>query len=255
MPVNNINRCVNCILPETFPGITFDGKNMCNYCNDSLSTKSMLEKETVKKQMEEEIERNRGKGDYDCIVAYSGGKDSTFTLMHLVRNYKLNCLAVTIDNDFMSDRARENCYEATKSLGVDFILFKPAPNFMMSMYKTAVLTGGVQSNSAIKRASSICNSCIGIVNNYVLKVALMHNTGLIAGGYIGGQVPNDASTIKINMVQRERIKRSVQDKYDNLYGREARKHFFVNEALMENLTRNTNITIINPMLAMSIGEN
>lgn len=254
MSVNSIKRCTKCVLPETFPGISFDVNGVCSYCDDFFDRESQSDKEKIKKQMEEEINKSRGRGDYDCIVAYSGGKDSTFTLMYLVKNYKLKCLAVTIDNDFVSNTARENCFQVTKNLGVDFILYKPSPTFMKGMYKTSILKGGIQSNSAIKRASSICNSCISIVNNYVLKVALMHGTSLIAGGYIGGQIPSDSSVIKLNLSQREKIKRSVQDKYDDLYGKDAGKYFFIDEHLMRNITSDQVITIINPLLTIAIGE-
>ena len=27
-----MKRCTRCILPETFPGIRFDEKGVCNYC-------------------------------------------------------------------------------------------------------------------------------------------------------------------------------------------------------------------------------
>lgn len=34
-------------------------------------------------------------------MAYSGGKDSTYTLMVLVRHYRLRVLALTFDSGFM----------------------------------------------------------------------------------------------------------------------------------------------------------
>ena len=66
--------CNNCILPETFPGIRFDENGVCNFCREF-----------------------KGKGSYDCLMAYSGGKDSTYTLWILKKKYDLRILALTFD--------------------------------------------------------------------------------------------------------------------------------------------------------------
>ena len=47
------------------------------------------------------IEEYRGKYDYDCIVPFSGGKDSTFTLMYLMQEYKIKPLVVRFNHGFM----------------------------------------------------------------------------------------------------------------------------------------------------------
>ena len=41
-----INICQRCILPETFPGVTFDDHGVCNYC---LRDESALAKASEKK--------------------------------------------------------------------------------------------------------------------------------------------------------------------------------------------------------------
>ena len=67
--VATMRRCTTCILPETFPGITFNAEGVCNYC---------LAYEPVKVRGEQELEnvlaRYRNKGEkYDCIAPISGG--------------------------------------------------------------------------------------------------------------------------------------------------------------------------------------
>lgn len=44
----NMRRCTKCILPETFPGIEFDGNGVCNY---------YLNYEPVKVYGDEDFER------------------------------------------------------------------------------------------------------------------------------------------------------------------------------------------------------
>jgi hypothetical protein len=33
-PPKTIRRCTKCLLPESFPGIEFDHKGVCNFCNN-----------------------------------------------------------------------------------------------------------------------------------------------------------------------------------------------------------------------------
>ncbi len=37
--IRNLRRCTKCLLPETFPGITFDDKGVCSMCNTYLPQK------------------------------------------------------------------------------------------------------------------------------------------------------------------------------------------------------------------------
>lgn len=254
MSLTNTKRCIKCILPESFPGISFNQYGVCIYCTESLTENELMEqRKKLKELMEKEIENKKDIGEYDCIVAFSGGKDSSFTLMQLVRKYKLNCLAVTINNDFLSDQAVKNCYKVTEALGVDFLFFKPAPSFMKNLYKTSILTGGIQSQSALKRASSVCNSCINLINNYMIKIALLHKAPFIAGGYIGGQVPSNAYMLNLNLIQKESIKKSFAKKYTQLFGERSSKFFFIREDLIDQ-NQKSDITVINPMLTISLKE-
>ena len=43
------------------------------------------------KTFEKLVEDFRGKGDYDCLVPFSGGKDSVWTLYYLTVIKKLKC--------------------------------------------------------------------------------------------------------------------------------------------------------------------
>ncbi len=249
----DVKRCSRCVLSETFPKITFSPEGLCSYCQEAPGVEEIKqERNQLKNKLEMEIKKNIGIGEYDCIVAFSGGKDSSYTLMHLVQNYKLNCLAVTIDNGFVSEQARENCYVVTDKLGVDFVMMKPSSKFMMNMYKTSAINNEMQTQASIKRASAMCNSCINLINNYMLKIAILHNSPLVAGGYIGGQVPNNAALLNIDLIQRENIKSGMKEKYIKLFGEESNKFFFIHDTLIKQLK--SKITVINPMLTLSVSE-
>jgi len=255
MPIETQTKiCTRCVLPETFPGTVFDSDGVCNYCCQS-PTASQIE-ETVallRTQMEESIAVNRGTGEYDCIVAYSGGKDSSYTLKWLVEHYGLKCLAVTIDNGFMSEQARVNSRLVTASLGVDYLMFAPAWSFLSRMYRESATSSDVHSKAAIKRASGICNSCIGLINVYMLKLALQHGCRLVAGGYIGGQVPKDTAILELDLDIYMRTRTSMMDRYEAAFGEETKHYFEIPEALL-NSSGQKKITILNPMLTLRISE-
>ena len=56
----------------------------------------------------EYLEQEKGKSDYDCALAYSGGKDSSYTLYVLREIFNLRVLALVFDNGFLSDQAKKN---------------------------------------------------------------------------------------------------------------------------------------------------
>ncbi len=250
----NITRCTRCILPSTFPSIKFDADGVCNYCRKAPDEAQLaIERDNLRERMEAAIERTRGQGEYDCIVAFSGGKDSSYTLMRLVQHYNLRCLAVTIDNGFISEQARQNCYAVTDALGVDFQFFRPAPDFMMNMYRQSVTTGGVQTRASVKRASAICNSCISLINNLMIKFAVQYEAPIIAGGYIGGQVPKNMAVLDLDLIHQNKMRDPMRGKYNQLFGPSSEQFFFIRESLLRKQPENR-VMVINPMLTVAVTE-
>ena len=62
--------------------------------------------------------RKNKKSKYDCIIGVSGGTDSCY-LMMLAKKYKLNPLAVNLDNGWNSKIAVSNIKKVTESLNID----------------------------------------------------------------------------------------------------------------------------------------
>jgi len=201
-------------------------------------------------EVELAIEASRNIGEYDCIVAFSGGKDSSYTLRLLVEKYRLNCLAITVDNGFISQQAQTNCKTITAALGVDFITYTPAFDFMKRMYVTSAVSDTVHTKSAVKRASSMCNSCINLINSYMLKAALRHGAPLVAGGYIGGQVPRDAAVLVVDVDRQEQLRSTALRKNVEHFGPEAARYF----GMGTSQAPGKKVTVINPMLAVNLSE-
>jgi hypothetical protein len=66
----------------------------------------------------------RKNSKYDCIATISGGRDSTYTLLKLVKDYNMKVLAVNYENPFAHPQAKANIENAVKILGVDLVRFK-----------------------------------------------------------------------------------------------------------------------------------
>ena len=109
-----MNICNKCILPDTFPGVTFDNDGVCNHCRNFQGVEVLQgHKKEYEEKFLELVDRYRNHGSYDCLIAYSGGKDSTYTLKLLRDRYNLRVLALTIDNGFVSEQAFRNMCNVT----------------------------------------------------------------------------------------------------------------------------------------------
>lgn len=117
--ISELVRCVNCLLPVTFPFIEFDEDGICNYCNNYV--KKNEPKKIEELQLLVEPYRCK-KGKPDCLIPFSGGRDSTFTL-HIVKNVLgMNPIAFTYDWGMVTDLARRNIARVCGKLGVENII-------------------------------------------------------------------------------------------------------------------------------------
>jgi len=118
--VDSLQRCTKCVLPETFPFITFDEEGVCNYCQNYKKI-NLLGMEVL----EELIDRNRdADGKIKCVVSFSGGRDSSYGL-HLVKKVLgFDAIAFTYDWGVASDMAHRNQVRMCEQLGVEQILIK-----------------------------------------------------------------------------------------------------------------------------------
>ena len=95
-----MKKCTKCLLPETHETINFDSKGTCNICTQQSDKKEKINWKTQKEELDKLISEHKGKYEYDCIVPFSGGKDSTWTLYYLIKEFNLNPLVVRFDHGF-----------------------------------------------------------------------------------------------------------------------------------------------------------
>lgn len=122
--LNNLRRCSRCTLPETHETIVFDEEGVCNICRAQEFKATQIDWDERKRALLELAERHRGEGAYDCVVPFSGGKDSTFTLWYVVKELGLKPLVVSFDHGFYRPRLLENNERTMRKLGVDFLKFR-----------------------------------------------------------------------------------------------------------------------------------
>ncbi len=117
--VAKLRRCSKCLLPETFPFIRYDPQGVCNYCQNYKIRNQPKPIEDLQ-QLLEPYRRTDGKPD--CIVPFSGGRDSTAALHIIKTQLGLNPIAYTYDWGMVTDLGRRNIARVCGKLGVENII-------------------------------------------------------------------------------------------------------------------------------------
>ncbi len=163
--------CTNCVIPETAESHKFDNKNVCSVCNQISTKNEKIDWDARGKNLDKLIDQFKNKNNYDCIIPFSGGKDSVFALWYLVKIKKLKPLVVRFDHTFLRDTVKENTQKVIKELEVDFLNF--TPNF--KIVKKLML-------ESLFRRGDFCWHCHVGIAAYPIKVAIEKKIPLIFYG-------------------------------------------------------------------------
>ncbi len=169
--------CSRCGLSSEYPQTTFDEEGVCNTCRsfDGYRDRAMeffSSMDELQQLLESESKRKTGK--YDCLALFSGGKDSTYTLCRLVEMGR-SVLAFTLDNGFISEKAKENIDRLVAHLGVDHVYgTTPAMNQIFA--------------ESLKRHANVCNGCFKTIYTLAMKTAHDHGIPVIVTGLSRGQL-------------------------------------------------------------------
>jgi len=217
--------CKKCILTEAFPGIHYNKEGICNFC---LEFKGLADLEEKKKAYKQKFERllkeHKGGNNYDVLMCYSGGKDSSYTLAVLKEDYGLNILAVTFDNGFIPGQTFENIRNVVESLAIDHIFFKPRFEILKKIFCGCV-NNNIYPRKTLERASTICTSCMGLVKFNSLRLAIEKNIPFIAFGWSPGQAPITSSIMKNNPEMIKMMQNVIYEPLSKLVGDEINQYF------------------------------
>lgn len=166
-----MKKCTSCVLPETHETIAFDNKGVCNICTQVSVQKENVDWAQKRKDLDVLINQYKGKYDYDCIIPYSGGKDSTWNVYYLVKVLKLKALVVRFNHWFMRPNLNDNTTRVFRELGADFHDFTPNWKITQKLMLQSFLDKG-----------DFCWHCHSGIFSYPMQVAVKFNIPLIFWG-------------------------------------------------------------------------
>ncbi len=209
-----MKECTRCLIKETVDTITFDEEGVCSVCRQVEFKQDKLDWNQRYKDMEELIDQYRDKGLYDCVVPYSGGKDSVFQLWYIVKKLKLKPLVLRFDHWGYRPLVNENNTKVFKQLGVDVVNF--TPNF--HVVRELML-------ESFKRRGDFCWHCHTGIYAGVMHMALRFETPLIFWGESTAEYHSWYTFEEMEEVDEKRFNRlmnqgmTAEDMYEFLGGR------------------------------------
>ena len=131
----NLVRCSKCLLPHTFPFISFDKDGVCNYC---LNHKVKGSPKPIG-DLIEILKKYKKKNQEDCIVPFSGGRDSSYALHIIVNELKMKPITYTYDWGMTSDIGRRNISRVCSKLKVENIIVSADISYKRNNIKKNIL--------------------------------------------------------------------------------------------------------------------
>ncbi len=203
-----IRFCKICIMPDTRPRIVFNSNGICNACeNADLKNKINWSKRYDEfKTLISNIKENNINNNYDCVVPWSGGKDSTSIALKLKLEFNLNPLLVTF-----SPLIKNECGTHNRALmnakGFDTILIDVNEKIASKLSKRFFIERG---NPKVAWDAGINAAPVRVALNYKIPFIFYAEHG---ESEYGGLVLQEDSKKKRNL--REVIEHQIGDYPEN----------------------------------------
>ncbi|UCF71763.1 MAG: ATPase [candidate division WOR-3 bacterium] len=169
-------RCTQCVLTEKTPNISFNEDGVCNYCTSYEKFRPHGERRLLRI-----IDSHRNKAKkYECMVNISGGRDSTYTLLKLRKDYGVKVLTFNYANPFTDEQAEKNINNMVRILGIDLIKFKHTSSIHESCFKNN-LTAWFK-NPSPAMVPMMCIGCKLIWKNVVETAKKLGISLIVSGG-------------------------------------------------------------------------
>jgi glucosamine--fructose-6-phosphate aminotransferase (isomerizing) len=172
------NRCKRCIMPEGYPGITFDSEGFCNHCTQYTQNAPAAQTQSLGRARLLELMRSfEGTGEYDCVVPLSGGKDSVYVLYYSVRELGLKPIAVTYGSGFQTEMALENIHNACETLHVPCVIERADKRIQEKLLRSSLRMSRIV--GAFVRT---CINCSTLIKAIPIQVARQRGISFILWG-------------------------------------------------------------------------
>jgi hypothetical protein len=190
--------CKNCILVNGFLGISINDQGLCNFCSDPTYVNPNWSKVQISperrewalndwNEVVEDMQDNHNSSQYDCIIGYSGGKDSTALVDTFISEYRLNPFLVTIDTGFMTEVAKENIKKtlAKMNLFKNHIFIDATVSTFIKLYKFHFFHHRSNEKSL---TVNICHICTDLIHTIVVKEAIKRSIPYVIIGFSPDQI-------------------------------------------------------------------
>jgi N-acetyl sugar amidotransferase len=171
MSAHEIKLCTKCVMPETAESLGFDNTGVCTVCRQIEYKHEAIDWNERLTRLGDLVTEYKGKHDYDCIVPFSGGKDSTFTLWYIVRKLGMKPLVVRFDHGFLRPRVQENSLKTFRTLGCDVLHFTPNWQVVRKLMF-----------ESLRRRGDFCWHCHTGIFSYPMWLALQTKVPLLFWG-------------------------------------------------------------------------
>lgn len=217
-----MKRCTRCLVVETVDTVTFDEQGVCSVCRQVEYKQEKIDWDARWQQLQELIGEYKGKGTYDCIVPYSGGKDSVFQLWYIVSQLKLKPLVVRYNHWGYRPQVGINNTAVFKQLGVDVVEF--TTNF--HVVREVML-------ESLKRRGDFCWHCHTGIYAGVMHMAVRFEVPLLFWGESTAEYHSWYTFEEMEEVDEKRFNRlmnqgiTADDMFEFLGGRVERRDLWM----------------------------
>lgn len=185
--MKNTSKCKKCLkeIPANSEGKSLSKNGLCLECyNSELKAQDVNWIEKAE-EFEEKIKKVReSKGTFDGLVMLSGGKDSIYVAYILSKVYKLNIVALTIDNGFEYESTFDNSTDIAKKLGISHFVYRLSVEDMRAYYNFLL----TEESLKLKDSSQLCFFCGRLLKTISIKVAKMLNVTAVFSGHTLEQI-------------------------------------------------------------------
>lgn len=218
--------CTKCVLPSTFPGISFNEEGVCNHCQRfEMFKATAAEKAEHMLRLHMLVQQSKNAGnDVDVLMAYSGGKDSTYSMRLLVEKYGARVHAFTFDNGFISPQAIRNIKTVCDNLGVKSVIVDYPTEMLNKVFRYGA-EHDMYPKQTMLRASTICTICSGFFKSIGMAYALNNGIPMIGYGWSPGQAPISSSIQKTKSRFVKMSQKNAADPVVKVLGDDAYKYF------------------------------
>ncbi|MDQ7823781.1 MAG: hypothetical protein RDV48_13365 [Candidatus Eremiobacteraeota bacterium] len=169
--------CRKCIIPDSYPDITFED-GLCSFCRVHEKAPHVNRSYKGEELLREKL-TSQGANPYHCLVPLSGGKDSSYAIMHLVKKLGLKPLAAHFDSGFIDEKTKSNIEKITSSLGVDLVIGRATPFRKKMIQESFAMAKYGPRYGGVTGVGGLCVNCENSLRSFAINEARTRNIPFI----------------------------------------------------------------------------